>query len=255
MTDPVDQEQPFLTHLLELRDRVLRVVVAVVAIWVCLLPFANPIYSALAGPLTRHLPAGSSMIAIDPISPFLTPLMFTLVLAFYIAIPWVLFQLWAFVAPGLYKHEKKLALPMVISSTVLFYAGMAFAYFVILPLFFAFLTATAPAGVAVMTDIKLYLSFVLTLFLAFGFAFEVPIATILLVLTGVTTPEALAKKRPYVIVGAFVIGMLLTPPDMISQTLLAIPMWLLFEAGVLLARLMRRKVHTASVGQDAGHGS
>ena len=191
------------------------------------------------------------MIAIDVISPFLTPLKLSLVLALFIAMPWVLYQLWAFVAPGLYRNEKRLVMPLLVSSTLLFYAGMAFAYFVILPIFFAFITSTAPEGVAVMTDINLYLNFVLTLFFAFGVAFEVPVATILLTLIGVTTPDALAAKRPYIIVAAFVIGMLLTPPDVISQTLLAIPMWLLFEVGVLFSRIMlRRQAEAADDGPN-----
>jgi sec-independent protein translocase protein TatC len=187
------------------------------------------------------MPQQTSMIAIDIVSPFLTPLKLSLMLAVFMAMPWVLFQAWAFVAPGLYKREKRLAVPLLVSSVALFYFGMAFAYYIIMPIFFAFLTGTAPDGVAVMTDINLYLSFVLTLFLAFGVAFEVPIATVMLVLAGATTPDALASKRPYVIIGAFVVGMLLTPPDVISQTLLAIPMWLLFEVGILFSRILLRR--------------
>ena len=236
-----DHEQPFISHLIELRTRLLRVVSGVLLVFVALSPFSNPIYSMLAGPLTRHMPAQSSMIAIDVLSPFLTPLKFTLVLAVFITIPWILYQVWAFIAPGLYQKEKRLALPVLISSTLLFYCGMAFAYFVIMPIFFAFITSTAPEGVAVMTDINRYLDFVMTIFFAFGVAFEVPVATVILVLTGIITPEAMAAKRPYVIVGAFVVGMLLTPPDVISQTLLAVPMWLLFEVGIFVSRLLLRR--------------
>lgn len=237
----VDHEQPLTSHLVELRSRLLRMVLGILGVFLALAPFSNPLYTTLAGPLLKHMPAQSSMIAIDVLSPFLTPLKFTLVLAVFITMPWTLYQIWAFVAPGLYQREKRLALPILLSSTLLFYCGMAFAYFVIMPLFFAFLTGTAPTGVAVMTDINYYLDFVLTMFFAFGVAFEVPVATVLLVLVGVLTPEALAAKRPYVVVGAFVIGMLLTPPDVISQTLLALPMWVLFEVGIFVSRLLLRR--------------
>ena len=248
-----DHEQPFISHLIELRTRLLRVVSGVLLVFVALSPFSNPIYSMLAGPLTRHMPAQSSMIAIDVLSPFLTPLKFTLVLAVFITIPWILYQVWAFIAPGLYQKEKRLALPVLISSTLLFYCGMAFAYFVIMPIFFAFITSTAPEGVAVMTDINRYLDFVMTIFFAFGVAFEVPVATVILVLTGIITPEAMAAKRPYVIVGAFVVGMLLTPPDVISQTLLALPMWLLFEVGIFVSRLLlRRRSEARAAAEPSG---
>ena len=248
-----DHEQPFISHLIELRTRLLRVVSGVLLVFVALSPFSNPIYSMLAGPLTRHMPAQSSMIAIDVLSPFLTPLKFTLVLAVFITIPWILYQVWAFIAPGLYQKEKRLALPVLISSTLLFYCGMAFAYFVIMPIFFAFITSTAPEGVAVMTDINRYLDFVMTIFFAFGVAFEVPVATVILVLTGIITPEAMAAKRPYVIVGAFVVGMLLTPPDVISQTLLAVPMWLLFEIGIFVSRLLlRRRGEARAAAEPSG---
>lgn len=237
----VDHEQPLISHLLELRSRLLRMVVGILLAFVAMSPFSNPLYTTLAGPLLKHLPAQSSMIAIDVLSPFLTPLKFTLILAVFITMPWILYQVWAFVAPGLYQREKRLILPVLLSSILLFYSGMAFAYFVIMPLFFAFLTGTAPHGVAVMTDINHYLDFVLTMFFAFGVAFEVPVATVILVLIGVITPDDLTAKRPYVIVGAFIVGMLLTPPDVISQTLLALPMWLLFEVGVFVARLLLRR--------------
>jgi sec-independent protein translocase protein TatC len=248
-----DREQPFISHLIELRTRLLRIVSGVLVVFVALSPFSNPIYSALAGPLTRHMPAQSSMIAIDVLSPFLTPLKFTLILAVFITIPWILYQVWAFVAPGLYQREKRMVLPILTSSTLLFYCGMAFAYFAIMPIFFAFITATAPEGVAVMTDINRYLDFVMTIFFAFGVAFEVPVATVILALAGILSPEAMAAKRPYVIVGAFVIGMLLTPPDVISQTLLAVPMWMLFEVGVFVSRLLLRRrgaVRAAAAGGE-----
>jgi sec-independent protein translocase protein TatC len=236
----VDREQPLISHLIELRTRLMRIAGGILVVFVALSPFSNPIYTALAGPLTRHMPAQSSMIAIDVLSPFLTPLKFTLILAVFITIPWILFQVWAFVAPGLYQREKRMVLPILTSSTLLFYCGMAFAYFVIMPIFFAFITATAPEGVAVMTDINRYLDFVMTIFFAFGVAFEVPVATVILSLAGILSPEAMAAKRSYIIVGAFVIGMLLMP-DVISQTLLALPMWLLFEVGVFISRLMLRR--------------
>lgn len=236
MQDKPDIEQPFLSHLIELRDRLLRVVIAVLAVFVVLFPFQNTVYTYLAQPLMAHLPEGASMIATEVASPFLTPMKLAFVAAIFLSMPYILYQFWAFVAPGLYRHERKMVLPLVVSSSVLFYVGMAFAYFVVFPLVFAFLTGTAPEGVAVMTDIGRYLDFVLTLFFAFGFAFEVPIATIILVWIGVTTPEKLAAKRPYIIVGAFVVGMMLTPPDVISQTLLALPMWILFEIGIVFSR-------------------
>ena len=227
-----DTEQPLIYHLIELRDRLLRVVLVVGVVFIALVPFSNTLFSVLSGPLMAHMPDDSSMIAIEVASPFLIPFKLTLFLALFISIPYVLYQLWSFVAPGLYKHERRLAVPLLVSSTVLFYAGAAFAYFVVFPLVFAFFTGTAPEGVAVMTDISRYLDFVLTLFFAFGAAFEVPVFTVLLVWTGMATQESLREKRPYIIVGAFVIGMLLTPPDIISQTLLAVPVWLLFELGV-----------------------
>lgn len=235
-SDQGEVEQPFLSHLFELRDRLLRSLLAILVIFLALSPFANTLFSLLAGPLTAHMPENSSMIAIEVASPFLIPFKLTLVLAIFIAVPFILYQIWGFVAPGLYRHEQRLAIPLLVSSTLLFYLGGLFAYYVVFPLIFAFLTGTAPEGVAVMTDISKYLDFVLTLFFAFGAAFEIPVATFVLVRMGVTTPDALVEKRPYIIVGAFVIGMLLTPPDVISQTLLALPMWLLFELGVFLSR-------------------
>ena len=245
-----DEEQPFVSHLIELRDRLLRVVLAVVAIFLVLTPFANYLFTRLAGPLLVHLPEGSSMVAIDVASPFFTPFKLALVVAIFIAMPYILYQLWAFVAPGLYLHERQRVFPLLVSSTALFYIGAAFAYFIVFPLVFGFLTHTAPQGVEVMTDISRYLDFVLTLFFAFGIAFEVPVAVVLLVWTGVVDPQSLKKKRAYVIVGAFVIGMLLTPPDIISQTLLALPMWLLFEIGVFLAERFAPEKQENSRGHE-----
>lgn len=244
----LDEEQPFVSHLVELRDRLLRVVLVVIVIFLVLTPFANTLFSALAGPLTAHLPEGSTMVAIEVASPFFTPFKLALVVAIFAAMPFILYQAWSFIAPGLYLHERRRVYPLLVSSTLLFYAGAAFAYFVVFPLVFSFLANTAPEGVAVMTDISRYLDFVLTLFFAFGFAFEVPVAVVLLVWTGAVSPAALRGKRAYIIVGAFVIGMLLTPPDIISQTLLAVPMWLLFEVGVFLAE--RFKPATESVEND-----
>ncbi len=235
------KEQPFVSHLLELRDRLLRALAAVAVFFVFLFPFANEIYIWVATPLMAHLPEGSSMIATEVASPFLTPFKLSLVSAVFLAVPFILYQLWAFVAPGLYQHEKRLVAPLVASSTLLFYVGMLFAYYLVFPLVFAFLTAAAPEGVTVATDIARYLDFILTLFFAFGLAFEVPIATFILVWMGVTTPEKLGEKRPYIIVGAFLFGMLLTPPDVISQTLLALPMWLLFEIGLVFSRVFGKR--------------
>ena len=238
MTDTVDQELSFIEHLVELRSRLLKACAAVLVILLLMLPFARRLYAILAEPLTSVLPEGSSMIAIDVASPFLTPFKLALLLSLILAIPFVLYQLWAFVAPALYREEKRLARPLLYTSVLLFYAGCAFAYFVVFPLVFGFFTRVAPEGVTVMTDISKYLDFVITLFLAFGLAFEVPIATIILVATGVTTVDKLKKMRAYVVVGAFALGMLLTPPDVISQTLLALPMWALFEIGLVLARFL-----------------
>ena len=234
------QEQPFIAHLIELRDRLLRVVIVVGLLFIPLFYYANDLYAWLSEPLLRYLPGGR-MLAIDVITPIFTPLKLALVTAVFIGIPFILYQLWAFIAPGLYQHEKRLALPLLVSSIVLFYAGMAFAYFVVFPLVFEFLTGFVPAGVEMATDIARYLDFVLKMFFAFGVAFEVPIATILLIAAGLTTPDKLAEKRPYIIVGAFVVGMLLTPPDVISQVMLALPMWLLFEAGIVFGRILFKK--------------
>jgi sec-independent protein translocase protein TatC len=229
-------DQPFLEHLVELRNRLLKAILAVLIVFLGLAFYANEIYNFLAEPLMRHLPQNSSMIATSVTSPFITPFKLALILSGFIAVPVILYQFWAFIAPGLYKHEKRLIFPLLLSSTVLFYLGMLFAYFVVFPIMFAFLTATAPVGVTVMTDIEKYLDFILMMFFAFGVCFEVPIFTIVLVWTGIISRESLIEKRPYVIVGAFIIAAVLTPPDAISQTLLAIPMCLLFEVGLLFSR-------------------
>ena len=236
--DSDDRELSFLEHLVELRSRLLKASASVLIVLLCLLPFARKLYAMLAAPLTSVLPEGSSMIAIDVASPFLTPFKLALLLSLILSIPVVLYQLWAFVAPALYRQEKRLAKPLLYSAVFLFYAGCAFAYFVVFPLVFGFFTRVAPEGVTVMTDISKYLDFVMTLFLAFGITFEVPIATIILVATGMVSVQKLAKARAYVVVGAFAFGMLLTPPDVISQTLLALPMWLLFEIGLLMSRIL-----------------
>ncbi|WP_035517958.1 twin-arginine translocase subunit TatC [Pseudohaliea rubra] len=232
---------PLVAHLTELRDRLLRAVLAVLVVFLCLFPFANDIYTFVSRPLRALLPPGTSMIATDVASPFLTPFKLTLFTALFLAIPYVLYQAWSFIAPGMYRHEKRLAIPLMASSIILFYCGAAFAYFVVFPLIFAFFTSVGPEDIAIMTDINRYLDFVLKLFFAFGVAFEIPIAAVLLIWAGITTPENLAAKRPYIIVGCFVFGMLLTPPDIISQSLLALPMWLLFEAGIIAGRLLLRE--------------
>lgn len=244
MVDPArpdPQEATFISHLMELRDRLLRAVGAVLVIFLIAAPFANTLYEYLAAPLMAALPEGNTMISTEPHGPFFVPFKFAFAFAVVIAMPYLLYQLWAFVAPGLYDHEKRLVVPLLVSSSLLFYLGIVFAYYVVFPLIFAFFTSTAPDGVAVMTDINAYLSFVLKLFFAFGIAFEVPVATVLMVRMGVTTPERLAGKRPYIIVGAFIAGMLLTPPDIFSQTMLAIPVWLLFEVGLYFARGVKRR--------------
>lgn len=246
-----DREQTFLEHLVELRSRLIKACFAILVVLICLLPFARKLYSLLATPMLAQLPEGSSMIAIDVASPFLAPFKLTLLLSVIISMPIVLYQLWAFVAPALFKHEKRLARPLLFSSVALFYLGCSFAYFVVFPLVFGFMTRIAPEGVAVMTDISRYLDFVITLFLAFGITFEVPIATIILVATGITSTEKLAMARPYIIVGAFALGMLLTPPDVISQTLLALPMWLLYEVGILFSRILVSDRETESEADQA----
>ncbi len=249
--EAADQEQPFLSHLVELRDRLLRSIVGVLLVFLGLFPFANEIYVFVAGPLQAQLPEGARMIATEVASPFLTPFKLALVASIFVAMPWILYQAWAFIAPGLYRHERRMVMPLLFTSSVLFYAGVAFAYFVVFPLVFAFMTSTTPVGVEMMTDINRYLDFVLTVFFAFGLAFQVPIATIVLVWTGATDRKSLVAKRPYIIVGAFVVGMVLTPPDVISQTLLALPMWVLFEVGVVFARFYEPKPDPAADSDEA----
>ena len=235
------RELSLIDHLLELRTRLLRAVIAISIVVIALAPFARQLYSLLAEPLVRYLPEGSSMIAIDVASPFFAPFKLVLILGLLIAMPAVIYQAWAFVAPGLYRHEQRLARPLLVASVMLFYAGCAFAYFLVFPVVFAFFTSMAPEGVAVMTDISRYLDFILALFIAFGLAFQVPVATIVLVALGVTTPESLGKARGYVVVGAFLVAMLITPPDMISQTLLALPVLALYELGIIMSRVLLRR--------------
>jgi sec-independent protein translocase protein TatC len=234
-------EQPFLSHVIELRARLIRVVVIVALLFVPCYVVANQLYEYIAAPLMAHLPEGSSMIATDVASPFLTPFKLAMLTALFVGMPFLLHQIWAFVSPGLYLHEKKFAIPMLLSSILLFYAGTAFAYFLVFPLVFEFFAGVAPEGVTMMTDISRYLDFVIKMFFAFGIAFEIPIATLLLAWTGIASAQTMATKRPYVIVGCFVLGMLLTPPDVISQCLLAVPAWMLFEVGILFARMVEKR--------------
>lgn len=236
-----DQEQPLVSHLVELRQRLIRSLLIVLAIFLCLFYFANDLYTLLSEPLTALLPEGTTMIATDVTSPFFAPFKLTLMASVFLAMPMILHQAWGFIAPGLYSHEKKMAVPLLASSIALFYAGIAFAYFVVFPLIFGFFTSVGPENVAVMTDISSYLNFVLKLFFAFGIVFEIPIATLLLISTGAASVESLRAKRAYIVVGCFVLGMLLTPPDVISQSLLAVPMWLLFELGIVLGQVMVRR--------------
>jgi sec-independent protein translocase protein TatC len=235
------KEMTFVQHLVELRDILLRSVIAILVIFISLFPFANEIYGFIAMPIINVLPQGSNIIAIGVISPFLTPLKMALIMAVYLAMPYLLYQIWKFVAPALYKREKQMIVPLVVSSTILFYAGLLFAFYIVFPVIFGFLSTIGPSIVDFTPDIQYYLDFVLKVSFAFGVAFEVPIATILLIMFGATTIENLKKNRPYVVIGAFILGMLLTPPDIISQTLIAIPMWLLFEAGLIFAPFFIRK--------------
>ena len=245
-----DKEQSFISHLVELRERLLKSIVCILAFFLMLFYFANDIYSFLAQPLSKHLPEGASMIATEVASPFLAPFKLTIMVAVTISVPYLFHQGWAFIAPGLYRNERRLVLPLLVSSTLLFYAGILFAYFAVFPLVFGFFTEAAPEGVTVMTDISRYLDFVLKLFLAFGLAFEVPVVVVLLVKLGMMSVERLQALRPYIIVSAFTIGMLLTPPDVISQILLAVPMWILFEVGLLVARRVKPESQ-AEEDQDA----
>ena len=235
------KEETLLSHLIELRSRLLKMGASILVVFLILAPFSDFIFRSIALPLMEQLPEGSTMIATQVASPFLTPFKTTMFAALFLSMPVVLYQVWGFTAPGLYKKEKRFAIPLLLSSIVLFYCGTVFAYFVVFPLMFAFFTSAAPTGVAVMTDIASYLDFVLVLFFAFGIAFEVPIATVVLVWSGLTSVETLAKNRAYVFLGAFVVGMLITPPDIISQTLLAVPVYLLYECGILLSKILTNK--------------
>jgi len=241
MSTPAAPSSSLFDHLLELRNRLLHSIVGVLLVFCSLVYFAQDIYQYLAQPLLQTMPEGSQMIATDVASPFFAPFKLTIVLSVFIAVPYILYQVWSFVAPGLYKNEKRLIAPLMFGSTLLFYSGIAFAYFAVFPVVFAFFTSVAPEGVVIATDINSYLDFVLKLFFAFGIAFEIPIAIILMCWTGVTTPDNLREKRPYVVVGAFVVGMLLTPPDIISQTMLAVPMLLLFEVGIIIASFYHKE--------------
>lgn len=248
--EKVSEEQGFLTHLIELRDRLLKCVLAVGLIFIVMVFFRQDIYAWLADPLVSQL-TNSQMIATDVATTFLTPFKLALMVSIFFAVPVLLYQMWAFVAPGLYIHEKQLVAPLLISSTILFYTGVAFAYYVVFPLMFRFFVGQEPVGVAMMPDIRAYLDFVITIFFAFGIAFEVPVATVLVVVVGITTPENLVKIRPYIFVGAFIIGMFLTPPDMISQTLLALPMWLLYEVGIVFSRMYKKRIAAAGDAKDS----
>lgn len=248
MTEPEKPEAAegsLITHLLELRDRLLYSVIAVAVVFLGLIPFAAEVYTAVAKPLMGVLPSGATMIATEVASPFLTPIKLTLAVAIVVTIPFLLYQLWAFVAPGLYKHERRLVFPLLLSSTMLFYGGMAFAYFVVFPVAFGFFVHALPPGVTMMTDIRAYMDFVFSMFFAFGIAFEVPVAVVLLARMGVINPDTMAEKRPYIILFAFIVAAVITPPDVFSQFFLAVPMIILFEVGLFVARRMKRAADAA----------
>jgi sec-independent protein translocase protein TatC len=245
-------EQPFLDHLIELRRRILHALLVVLVLFFPIYFFANDIYQFVAAPLLAHLPSNTGMIATEVASPFLTPFKLAVITSVFAAMPFILHQAWAFVSPGLYLHEKRFALPLLISSIALFYAGVAFAYFLVFPLVFQFFAAVTPVGVTMMTDINAYLDFVVKMFFAFGIAFEIPIAILLMVWSGLATPDGLARKRPYIIVGCFAVAMLLTPPDVISQLLLAVPTWMLYEVGIFFARFAARRAE-AREAESADH--
>ena len=231
----MNTSESFIAHLIELRTRLLHAIVALFVVFICLFPWASKLYAILAQPLLARLPKGGQMIATDVTTPFFVPLKVALMASFLIALPYILYQIWRFVAPGLYDHEKRLVLPLITASTVLFYCGMAFAYFAVFPIVFGFITSSAPQGVAVMTDIDKYLSFVLTMFIAFGMTFQVPVAVVVLVRMGMISIAKFREIRPYMIVGAFIVGAIFTPPDVVSQFMLAMPLWLLYEAGIIVA--------------------
>lgn len=246
-----DHEQPLISHLTELRSRLINSMISIVVVFLVLAPFSTEIYNIISTPLISKLPAGTSMIATEVASPFLVPFKLTMYAALFISMPYLLYQIWAFVAPGLYLNEKRFAMPLLFSSIILFYAGTAFAFFVVFPLVFAFFTSVTPEGVAMMTDIGKYLDFILKMFFAFGLAFEVPIATILLIATGLVSIEGVREKRPYIIIGAFVVGMILTPPDVLSQFLLATPMLILFEIGLYFSKYFVTTTHTTTEETDS----
>ena len=237
----MNTSESFIAHLIELRTRLLHAIVALLLVFLCLFPWASKLYALLAQPLLSKLPKGGQMIATDVTTPFFVPIKVALMTSFLIALPYILYQVWRFVAPGLYAHERRLILPLIAASTILFYCGMAFAYFAVFPIVFGFITASAPQGVAVMTDIDKYLSFVLTMFVAFGVTFEVPVAVVILVRMGVVSTSKLREIRPYMIVGAFIAGAIFTPPDVVSQCMLAMPLWLLYEAGIIVAGWIEKK--------------
>ena len=244
-------EGTLISHLLELRTRLLRCVIAVGVVFAPLAFFSNQLFTLIAHPLIEKLPEGTSIIATSVVSPFMTPLKLSLVTAVFVAMPFILYQVWAFVAPGLYRHEKRFAMPLFVSSVILFYVGIAFAYFVVFPLMFAFLTATAPQGVRMMTDMASYLDFALLLFFAFGIAFEMPVATVLLVVTGLVKVETLRRNRGYVVLGIFVVAAFLTPPDAISQSFMAVPMYVLYELGIVLAQFLKKRRAADRAGAEA----
>ncbi|NAS62895.1 twin-arginine translocase subunit TatC [Pseudomonas syringae pv. actinidiae] len=247
-----DQQMPLISHLTELRTRLLRCVAAVFLIFAGLFYFTQKIYTLVSAPLRAYLPEGATMIATDVASPFITPFKLTMMVALFLSMPVILHQIWGFIAPGLYKHEKRVAIPLLVSSIILFYAGMAFAYFLVFPIIFHFFASVTPEGVSMMTDIASYLDFVMTLFFAFGVAFEIPVAVVLLVWIGIVDVKYLKKIRPYVVIGCFVVGMILTPPDIFSQTLLAVPMWLLFELGILCSSMIKKRgEHPDDQAEDA----
>ena len=242
-------KMPIVQHLVELRSALLRSVIAIVIFFLMLFPFANEIYTFIAAPIVQAIP-GSNLIAIGVISPFLTPLKMSLILAVYIAMPYLLYQIWIFAAPALYRHEKKLILPLVVSSALLFYTGLLFSFYIVFPVIFNFLSSVGPSSVDFAPDIQYYLDFIIKVSFAFGVAFEVPIATILLIMFGVTTAERLKKNRAYIIIGSFVLGMILTPPDIISQFLIAIPIWLLFEAGLICSSLFKVRITNTNLDSE-----
>ena len=243
------KKMPIVQHLIELRSALLRSVIAIVIFFLMLFPFANEIYTFIAAPIVQAIP-GSNLIAIGVISPFLTPLKMSLILAVYIAMPYLLYQIWIFAAPALYRHEKKLILPLVVSSALLFYTGLLFSFYIVFPVIFNFLSSVGPSSVDFAPDIQYYLDFILKVSFAFGVAFEVPIATILIIMFGVTSAEKLKKNRAYIIIGSFVLGMILTPPDIISQFLIAIPMWLLFEAGLIFSAFFKVRINNKTPTSD-----